>query len=162
MVHAARIGLIDSPPGKVGTKHRALALRIANRIEDYLRFATDPRAPFDSNAVEREIRMAKLRQKVSGGVRTLSGAEVFAALCSHIATTAKNGIHGLDALTQLAIGGTLPPSHHLANCPGPWWFPSGRVIRMRPRGRPSVTRRSGTPHSSGSSPGTDLPPVRPR
>lgn len=42
MLHAARIGIIDSPPGKVGAKHRALARRITKRIEDYLRFTTDP------------------------------------------------------------------------------------------------------------------------
>ena len=81
-----------------------LARRITARIEDYLRFATDPHAPFDNNAAEREIRMAKLRQKVSGGMRTLAGAEHFAALRSYIATTTKNGIDGLDALTRLVIG----------------------------------------------------------
>ena len=104
IMHAARIGTTDSPPGTVGNKHRALARRIGNRIEDYLRFATDPLTPFDNNAAEREIRMAKLRQKVSGGMRTLTGAEHFAALRSYIATTAKHGIDGLDALTRLATG----------------------------------------------------------
>ena len=45
--------------------------------------------------------MAKLRQKVSGGMRTLTGAEHFAALLSYLATTAK---HGIDALTRLTTG----------------------------------------------------------
>lgn len=54
--------------------------------------------------------MAKLRQKVSGGMRTLTGAEQFAALRSYIATTAKNGIDGLDALTRLATGDPWLPS----------------------------------------------------
>lgn len=102
IVHAARIGATESPPDKVGNKHRALARRIGNRIEDYLRFATDPNTPFDNNAAEREIRMAKLRQKISGGMRTLTGAEHFAPLRSYLATTAKHGIDGLDALTRLA------------------------------------------------------------
>jgi len=101
LMHATCIGTAMPTPGPVGAKHRALARRITNRIEDYLRFATDPRAPWDNNAAEREIRMAKLRQKVSGGMRTLTGAQHFAALRSYLATTAKHGIDGLEALIQL-------------------------------------------------------------
>lgn len=102
ILHAAHIGVTDSPPGKVGDKHRALARRLIRRIEDYLRFAADPTVPWDNNPAEREIRMPKLRQKVSGGMRTLTGAEHFAALRSYIATTGKHGIDTLDALTRLA------------------------------------------------------------
>ena len=109
LLHAARIGTGTSTPGPVGAKHRALARRIDNRIEDYLRFATDPRSPWDNNAAEREIRMAKLRQKVSGGMRTLVGAQHFAALRSYLATTAKHGIDGLEALIQLATGNPWQP-----------------------------------------------------
>jgi transposase len=109
IIHAARTGATKSPPGKVGNKHRALARRIGSRIEDYLRFATDPNTPFDNNAAEREIRMAKLRQKISGGMRTLTGAEHFASLRSYLATTAKHGIDGLDALTRLANGTPWTP-----------------------------------------------------
>ncbi|GAA4803672.1 hypothetical protein GCM10023353_02500 [Tomitella cavernea] len=104
MTHAARIGATESPPGTVGAKHRALARRITSRIDDYLRFAVDPQTPFDNNPAEREIRMAKLRQKVSGGMRTFIGAEHFAALRSYLATTAKHGIDGRDALTRLTSG----------------------------------------------------------
>lgn len=43
ILHVAQIGLADSPPGKLGAKHRALARRIIRRIDDYLRFATDMR-----------------------------------------------------------------------------------------------------------------------
>ncbi|MGB2950685.1 MAG: IS66 family transposase [Rhodococcus sp. (in: high G+C Gram-positive bacteria)] len=109
IVDAAHIRAAQVLPGKVGQKHRALARRIGTRIDDYLRFACDPNAPFDNNAAEREIRMAKLRQKVSGGMRTLAGAEHFAALRSYLATTAKHGIDGLDALTRLATGNPWIP-----------------------------------------------------
>ena len=109
LVHAARIGANTPTPGPVGAMHRALARRIENRIEDYLRFSTDPRSPWDNNAAEREIRMAKLRQKVSGGMRTLVGAQHFAALRSYVATTAKHGIDGLEALTQLTTGNPWQP-----------------------------------------------------
>lgn len=50
-------------------KHHALARRLRDRHADYLRFVTDERVPFDNNAGEREIRMIKLRQKVSGCLR---------------------------------------------------------------------------------------------
>jgi transposase len=109
LAHAARIGARTPTPGPVGAKHRALARRIDHRIEDYLRFAVDPRSPWDNNAAEREIRMAKLRQKVSGAMRTLAGAQHFAALRSYLATTAKHGIDGLDALTQLTTGNPWQP-----------------------------------------------------
>ena len=42
------------------------------------------------------MNMAKLRQKISGGMRTLTGAQHFAALRSYLATTAKHGINGLS------------------------------------------------------------------
>ncbi len=50
-------------PGKLARKHRALARRIRNRHNDYLRFATDFTVPFDNNPAEQEIRMANVRQK---------------------------------------------------------------------------------------------------
>jgi transposase len=109
LVHAARIGTTTPVPGPVGDKHRALARRINNRIEDYLRFTTDARVPADNNAAEREIRMAKLRQKVSGSMRTLTGAKHFAILRSYLSTTAKHGIDGLGALIQLTTGNPWMP-----------------------------------------------------
>jgi ferredoxin len=57
-----------------------------------------------NNAAEREIRMAKLRQKVSGSMRTLTGAKHFAILHSYLSITAKHGIDVLDALIQLTTG----------------------------------------------------------
>ena len=56
-------------------KHHALARRLRQREDDYLRFTTDARVPFDNNAAEREIRMTKLRIKVSGCMRSMTGAE---------------------------------------------------------------------------------------
>jgi hypothetical protein len=57
--------------------------------------------PFDNNAAEREIRMIKIRQKISGCLRTLTGAEQFCAIRAYLATTAKHGIGLLDALIRL-------------------------------------------------------------
>jgi len=53
--------------------------------------------------------MAKLRQKISGSMRTLTGAEHFAALRSYIATTVKHDLGTLDALTMLTTGNPWLP-----------------------------------------------------
>jgi transposase len=89
------------PAGALGRKHRALACRIQRREADYLKFAHNPAIPFSNNAAEQEIRMAKIRQKISGTMRTQKGAEHFADLRSYLQTTAKHGIQALTALTQL-------------------------------------------------------------
>lgn len=89
------------PEGSLGRKHRALARRIGKREVDYLKFAHDPAIPFSNNAAEQEIRMAKIRQKISGTMRTQKGAGHFADLRSYLQTTAKHGIKALAALTQL-------------------------------------------------------------
>jgi len=103
--HAATIAAADhTAPGRLGAKHRALARRIRDRHDAYLAFATTAGVPFDNNAAEREIRMVKIRQKVSGCLRTLTGAHHFAAIRSYTATTQKHGINLYDALTRLATG----------------------------------------------------------
>ena len=90
--------------GPLMRKHHALATRLLHRQKDYLRLTSDPAVPFDNNAAEREIRMGKLRIKVSGCMRSMAGAEVFCAIRSYLSTAAKHGIGKLDALTQAASG----------------------------------------------------------
>lgn len=90
-------------------KHHALARRLADRHDDYLRFTADPRVPFDNNAAERDIRMIKLRQKVSGCLRTVGGAEQFCAIRSYLATATKHGICFYDSLVALTEGNPWLP-----------------------------------------------------
>lgn len=54
-----------------------------DRTGDYLRFTVDLRSPFDNNRAEQQIRKAKIRQKVSGSLRTLDGAQQFALIRSY-------------------------------------------------------------------------------
>jgi len=76
-----------------------LLLRLAARKEDTLRFLHDPAVPFTNNQAERDGRMMKLRQKISGGFRSVEGAMDFALIRSFFATAKKQGWDILDALT---------------------------------------------------------------
>jgi hypothetical protein len=84
-------------------KRNALVTRMRDCGDDYLRFARDLRVPFDNNQAEQVIRMSKLRIKVSGCMRSMSGAEVFCAIRSYVAT-ARYAIGALNALTRAAQG----------------------------------------------------------
>jgi transposase len=95
---------------KLECKHHALFVRLRDRSEDYLRFVADPRVPFDNNPAEQTIRMPKLRIKVSGCMRTLTGAEHFAAIRSYTATATRHGIGMLDALINAVTGNPWIPT----------------------------------------------------
>ena len=95
------------------------ALRLAKRKAECLRFLYDPEVPFTNNQAERDLRMVKLRQKISGGFRTTKGAQRFATLRTVIHTARKQGWNVLDTLAhpdpiqlipQLRLSTPLPPS----------------------------------------------------
>jgi hypothetical protein len=75
------------------------------------RFPHDMAVPFTNNAGEREIRGAKIRQRIGGCWRTRAGLADFAATWSYLATAAKHGIDHLEALTRLFTTGpgSRPP-----------------------------------------------------
>jgi hypothetical protein len=101
---ATGIALNAGRKGKLQEKRHALATRMQAREDDYLRFARDLRVPFDNNEAERAIRMSKLRIKISGCMRSMTGAEEFCAIRSYLATAARHGISALAALTQAFQG----------------------------------------------------------
>jgi transposase len=109
---AAQIGVSQTAArtSKVMKKHNALAHRLIDREADYLRFTHDWRVPADNNGSERDIRMIKLRQKVSGCLRTLTGAQQFCAIRSYLSTAAKHGKQFFDALVALAQGNPWLPT----------------------------------------------------
>jgi transposase len=84
------------PPRRVG--HNML-LRLGTYQQDVLRFLTDPRVPFTNNLAERDGRMMKLRQKISGGFRSEAGAKDFAVIRSVLSTARKQGWHIIATLT---------------------------------------------------------------
>jgi transposase len=109
---AAQIGATQTATRRdpVMKKHHALARRLIDRQDDYLRFTRDWLIPADNNGSERDIRMIKLRQKVSGCLRTLTGAQQFCAIRSYLSTAAKHGRRYLDTLVMLAEGRPWMPA----------------------------------------------------
>lgn len=107
---AARLGMKATAARATNLEkgHNALARRLLERHDDHPRFTMDARVPFDNN--EREIRMIKIRQKVSGCLRILAGAEQFCLIRSYLATAAKHGTGLMNALTQLAHGHPCLPA----------------------------------------------------
>jgi transposase len=84
------------PPRRVGHN---LLLRLNTRKQDVLRFLIDPSVPFTNNLAERDGRMMKLRQKISGGFRSEDGAKDFAVIRSLLSTARKQGWNMLQTLT---------------------------------------------------------------
>jgi transposase len=73
-------------------------------------FLDDVRVPFTNNQAERDLRMVKLQQKISGCWRTLAGAEAFLAVRSYLSTAGKQGMNPLDVLRRLVEGNPWLPA----------------------------------------------------
>ena len=88
--------------GRVGQSiSRNLLDRLITHKADYLRFVGDFRVPFDNNLAERDLRMSKLQQKISGCFRTEGGANSFCRIRGYISTLRKQDHKLLPALLSL-------------------------------------------------------------
>lgn len=81
-----------------------LLVRLDTQRADVLRFASDFHASFDNNQAERDIRMVKLQQKISGSWRTLAGARTYCAIRSYVSTRRKQNQDILGGLRLLFEG----------------------------------------------------------
>jgi transposase len=94
---------LPRPAGARGNPRRRaehnLLLRLGEHRQDVLRFLTNPDVPFSTNQAERDIRMMKLRQKISGCFCTRDGAQTFTTLRTVLSTAIKQGWNIFDTIT---------------------------------------------------------------
>jgi transposase len=96
--------------GRVGQGFtRSLLVRLETHEASWLRFLNDARVPFDNNLAERDVRMVKVREKVSGGSRGF-GAVWFARIRGYISTLRKQGQDVFQAFEQLFAGCVVLPA----------------------------------------------------
>ena len=89
---------------KAKPKSRLLFEAFRDRRTEILRFVHNKDVPFDNNLAERDIRMVKLKQKISGCFRTQQGAVVFCRIRGYISTVRKQGYAVLHAIDHALIG----------------------------------------------------------
>jgi transposase len=106
----------NPPPVRTGQKGRPSRTKAANLVhrldvyrDDVLRFARDFTSPFDNNQAERDLRMVKLQQKISGCYRTEAGAANYLTIRSYVSTARKQGVNVLGALRDLFEGQPFMP-----------------------------------------------------
>lgn len=112
-------GLAANPPPTEGKPKRGrvkqspprnLLKRLQHNQAAVLGFMHDFAVPFDNNQAERDLRMMKLKQKISGGFRSAQGARMFCRIRAYLSTLRKQGISVLDALVSLFMGNPVFPT----------------------------------------------------
>ncbi|MGZ6284956.1 MAG: IS66 family transposase [Ktedonobacterales bacterium] len=104
----------QSRPHQRGRRKQSPACNLLERLwlgrDPVLAFVDDFAIPFDNNQVERDLRMLKVQQKVSGAFRALSGAAAFSRIRGYLSTLRKQGHAEFAALEAVVAGRPLYPA----------------------------------------------------
>jgi transposase/uncharacterized coiled-coil protein SlyX len=107
LTQGVRVGLSETTAGgkRPGQRKTRLLLELLrDRPDDVLRFAYDLRIPPTSNQAERDLRPAKVQQKISGRLTSSARTQERYTICGYLSTAAKHGHNGLAALREAIIG----------------------------------------------------------
>jgi transposase len=106
----ARVARAAFPKGNIYMLRRDRHTRLETKREEILLFMDDFTVPFDNNQAERDLRMLKVKQKVSGCFRTEEGAAEFCRLRSYVSTMKKQGHSVMETIRSLFAGKLLMPA----------------------------------------------------
>lgn len=105
-------------PKRRGRRKQSKARNLLDRFRDHpdeiLAFLRDFAIPFDNNQSERDLRMTKLRQKISGPFRSFPALVNFCRIRGYVSTARKNGLNALDALQRVFLGTPFVPTINTA------------------------------------------------
>jgi transposase len=101
-------------PKRRGRRKQSKACNLLDRFRDHpneiLAFMRDFAIPFDNNQSERDLRMMKLRQKISGTFRSFAALVNFCRIRGYVSTARKNGLNAFDALQRVFLGHPFVPT----------------------------------------------------